>query len=102
VKLRVNGKVWNLEFQPTPCVEDEKCLGFCERPDKKNKKIVIKESLRGEKLLEILIHEQLHAALWVADEEWVQEVGVDLARNIRRVMEAMPEKFDGLLGESDG
>ena len=102
MKLRVNGKVWNLEFHDAPSVGGGKCLGFCERPDKKNKKIVIKESLRGEKLLEILIHEQLHAALWVADEEWVQEVGVDLARNIRRVMEAMPEKFEGLIGDSDG
>lgn len=102
MKLRVNGKVWDLEFHKEPCVQDDKCLGYCERPDKKNKKIVIKESLKGEKLLEILIHEQLHAALWVADEEWVQDVGVDLARNIRRVMEAMPEKFEGLLGENDG
>jgi hypothetical protein len=102
MKIRVNGKIWNLVFKKSPIAEDKKCVGYCERPDKKNKKIVIEESLRGEKLLEILIHEQLHAALWVADEEWVEEVGVDLARNIRRVMEAMPEKFSNLLGENDG
>lgn len=102
MKIRVNGKIWNLVFKKKPIDNDKKCLGYCESPKKKNKKIVIEDSLRGEKLLEILIHEQLHAALWVADEEWVEEVGADLARNIRRVMEEMPEKFSNLLGENDG
>ena len=62
MKLRVNGKVWDLEFHKEPCVQDDKCLGYCERPDKKNKKIVIKESLRGDRKstrLELQSHSDL-------------------------------------------
>ena len=94
MRIRINGKFWELVFVKEPIIQGEPCLGFCEAPTKKGKKIVIKEDLKGEKLLEILIHEQLHASLWVAEEEWVSETGVDLARNIVRLMKELPDKFD--------
>lgn len=66
---------WNLIFGNTG-----KDLGFCEAPDKRNKRIVIKPTLTGEKRLSIILHELLHAAAWDHDEQWVQEVGDDIAR----------------------
>lgn len=35
-------------------------------------------------LLSSLLHECLHAADWSKDEEWVEEVSVDIARILRR------------------
>ncbi len=58
--------------------------GYCEPPDSKNKQIVIHSGLSGEKELEIILHELLHAGQWHLDEGVVRELARDLARILTR------------------
>lgn len=58
--------------------------GYCDPPDKPGKQIVIHSGLHGEKSLEILLHELLHAGQWHLDEGVVRELARDLARILTR------------------
>ena len=70
------GKRWNLRFVPNL----GKNLGLCDAPDVKGKSILIQGGIKGEKLLDTLIHEALHACQWHLREETVDEAASDLAR----------------------
>lgn len=79
--LTINGKRYRLRF-----VRYRKRLhGECDPPHAPAKEIWIDERLHGEKRLEILIHEMLHAAFWWLSEESVDRVGKDLARALTRL-----------------
>lgn len=52
----------------------------CDAPHDRHKQIRLLSRLRGQHLLEILIHECLHAADWSKDEEWIERVSADIAR----------------------
>jgi hypothetical protein len=54
--------------------------GSCDPPTKRNKKIRILKSLKGEELLEVRLHEIFHAGLWDIDEEVIAELARDAAR----------------------
>lgn len=75
MQVKIRGKKWNLRFARL-----RKDLGYCQPPDKPNKEILIRSSLKGEELLDTLIHEILHAGDWDKDEPWVDEVATDMAR----------------------
>jgi hypothetical protein len=60
---------------------------MCDGPTERNKRIQVLRTLKGVDLLEVLIHEGLHACLWDLDEEAVGEIAVDLARMIFKEME---------------
>ena len=91
--LEILKKRWKLVFQEKPKLEGEECLGYCERPDQKGKRIVIDCNVTGTELLEVLIHEQTHAADWSKDEEWVEDYADDLDKNLVRIINNYPEKF---------
>lgn len=59
--------------------------GLTEAPDVKGKAIYIADELKGETLLEVTIHEALHACDWYKDEEWVCQAGHDIARLLWRL-----------------
>lgn len=79
--ITILGRRWRLSFG----YAGKKRLGFCEPPTLAKKRIVVSSRLRGERKLAILIHELLHAAAWEHDEEWVAELGDDIARVLWRV-----------------
>ena len=87
MKIFVNvvGKRWGFRFVPAPDKDDKECRGYCESPDKKNKEIVIKEDLPPKEELDTTLHELLHAADWSKDEEWVDQVGTDIAKILWRL-----------------
>lgn len=72
--LTFRKKRWQLVRRYLKKGKDE-VQGYCESPTKKGKQIVVCTSVKGEKELETLIHEFLHASLWMADEEWIQDAG---------------------------
>jgi len=53
--------------------------GECESPITKGKKVRIKKGIKGRHLLDTLIHESLHACLWMADEEWIAQTATDIS-----------------------
>jgi len=79
----VGGKHWNYVEKPIyeKTAEGHVICGRCDPPDKPNKTITINSRLRGEELLDTIIHEVLHAASWdVLDEGFVEQTATDLAR----------------------
>lgn len=82
MRIKICGKIWQLRFVPT--LGDGKA-GDCDPPEAKSKTIRVLSRLRGERQLDILIHEMLHAADWHRSEEWVEETASDIARSLYRL-----------------
>lgn len=80
MRLTILGKHWWLRF----CRLTD-CRGECDSPTEPKKEIRISNQLIGEERLEVLIHEQLHAAQWHLDEEFVRRFAEDLARNLTKL-----------------
>jgi hypothetical protein len=69
------GKRWRVEW-----VEGLPELGYCEKADKVDKRVLLDSRLRGQKLVEVLVHECTHAAFWHLDEEFVREFADEIAK----------------------
>lgn len=54
--------------------------GTCDAPEIPNRRICLRSSLRGDVLLETVIHEVVHAAAFHVDEEYVSEFAADLTK----------------------
>jgi hypothetical protein len=82
MRHKIRGKIWNVRRVPNlgKFLDLGQTRGSCDPPDKKNKEIKILSSLRGQELIEVLIHEGLHAAFWDIDETVIEQVADDLAR----------------------
>jgi len=84
MRVVVAERTWNLSFQKyiggkrpgRPKGDD----GSCSRPDRTPRTILVRDDLRGKRLVDALIHELLHAGAWVLDEEVVEELATDIAR----------------------
>ncbi len=76
--ITIGGKRWRLEFRPLKGEND----ALCDPPTVPRKSIVIhRPALRSPKrLMELLVHECLHAESWPLDEEFVRQAAEDLAR----------------------
>jgi len=77
------GKRWRLVFVRFPSLGRRRSKdGECDAPDSPNKKIRIGKHLhnRPRRLLEVIIHECLHAADWHKDDAWVETVSEDVAK----------------------
>jgi hypothetical protein len=79
----IRGKYWNIRRVSNL----GNARGSCDPPTKPNKEIKLLSSLRGQELLEVMLHEILHAALWDLDEEAIEETAEDAARAIWKEME---------------
>jgi hypothetical protein len=80
MRLTIMGKRWWLRFCALALNRGE-----CDPPDKLGKEIRVLKRLKGEERLEVLIHEQLHAADWHKSEEWIEQVSKDIARNLTKL-----------------
>jgi len=87
VRVTIGGKRWNLEFvRIRPRTGEEFAdNGNIDSPDTRQKKIRINRTLRGEKRLDTIIHEILHAADWNKDESWIEEISTDIARILTKL-----------------
>lgn len=83
MQLKLRGKLWT--FLRTNIGLSPEAKGDCDAPSVPNKKIRVRASLRGQKELEITIHEMLHACLWDLDEEAVYDSAEDIARALWRL-----------------
>lgn len=83
MKIKLMGKVWTFVREKLEYKDNAK--GYCESPKSKYKKIVVDSRLEGEKELEIIIHELLHACFWVLSEEHVHQSAEDIARVLTRL-----------------
>jgi len=93
MRITICRKTWRLRFVPH--------LGRakraeCDSPRTTDKEIRIAGRYRGKELIELILHECLHAGLWQLDEETVTEVAHDLARTLAR-KEIWPRISDGSL-----
>ena len=59
--------------------------GECDDPNLPFKKIKIKRGLKGLNHLDTIVHETLHACLWMASEEWVAETAADISKVLWRL-----------------
>ncbi len=73
------GKRWRIRFVSM------KDYGECDPPSKTGKEIRIRKGLKGEILLDTILHELAHAADQSKDEEWVNEMASDMARALWRL-----------------
>ena len=79
MRHKIRGKIWEVVYK-RKLPKDAR--GMCDSPEKKGKKITIKQNLRGLVKLDTLLHEGIHAGLWDLDEEAVTELAHDLARMV--------------------
>lgn len=83
-KIRIRGREYWLRFAR---IEGDE-YGLCDNPRKRPpREIIIDDRLEGEKRLEIVIHECLHAACWDLAEDAVEETARDLARILTQLQE---------------
>lgn len=80
MRVRILGKYWNLRRVPNL----GKNHGICQHPEKTAKEIHIQSGLRGDQLMETVIHEVLHAANWHLDEEFVTDFARDVTKILKR------------------
>lgn len=81
MKIKLLGKCWNLVRKPL-----QNCDGLCDNPKVANKTITVDSRLKGQRELEILLHEMLHAVDWHKDEEsFIEPVAEDIARALWRL-----------------
>jgi len=79
VKHKLRGRMWEVErVARLP----GRARGMCDSPDTPGKRIQVLKRLKGEELLEVLLHEAIHACVWDLDEEAVAELAADIARMI--------------------
>lgn len=81
--IKLLGKRWRLKFEPIGRhrTDDGRRLdGWCDPPTQTRKAIYIDSRLNGERELDVLIHEMLHACDWAKDEEYIAEQASDMAR----------------------
>lgn len=81
MRVTLRGKTYTLVFIPMPRQID----GRCDAPTTLKKRITIKKTLVGERRLEVLIHEMLHACYWDLDEEAIDITARDIARVLFRL-----------------
>ena len=79
MRVKVNGRYWNLRFI------DMDALGDCDPPEAKQKRIHIATDLDPKTELETTIHELMHAAAWPASEEYIETVSNDIANVLWRL-----------------
>lgn len=73
----LRGKRWRLLFAS---LKREQCIGRCDSPTKRGKRIRVCTTIDEPQTLEVLTHEMLHACFWDMDEEAINESARDIAK----------------------
>lgn len=82
MRVSLLGKRWKLRFLPLGRMKhaEGQVLGLCDPPTKPGKEILIDNKLKDQELLEVLIHEMLHAVDWNQSEETIGTQAHDIAK----------------------
>jgi hypothetical protein len=78
MRVRLRDKYFKLTFERLPKTHDGACC-------MSTREIKVRTSLRGERRLEVVIHELLHGCHWDLDEAAIEETAEDLARVLWRL-----------------
>jgi hypothetical protein len=78
MRFRLRGRYWKIVRGKL----DSQLDGLC---DASNRTITVRPSLCGERELEVMIHEMLHACHWDLGDEAITETSEDLARVLFRL-----------------
>jgi hypothetical protein len=65
--------------------EENPIFGDCSDPNNPNRTIRYYCGLKGERRLDVLIHEMLHACFWDVSEEGIEQSASDVARSLWRL-----------------
>lgn len=81
MRITLLGKRWILRFLPLGRLRsnNERINGLCDAPSNPGKEILIDNRLVGCELLEVLLHEMMHAADWQKSEEYIAWQARDIA-----------------------
>lgn len=80
MRVKINGRLWDLVFTNLQTID-----GDCAAPTDKGKRIRVASTLRGERRLDVLLHEMLHAGAWNLDESTVSTIASDMSRVLWRL-----------------
>lgn len=81
MRIKLFGKYWDLVRQKLPRTTE----GSCDPPTIQGKQIRIGRTLRGQRELEVYIHEMLHACDFHKDEPWVTTTANDITQVLWRL-----------------
>lgn len=85
MRFTILGKRWEFCRKKKVVVEGEAVDGSCDGPSVKGKKIIIDDSLSGQRELEVLIHEMIHASGWHIDHSYINQFSSDVARILTKL-----------------
>jgi hypothetical protein len=73
MRVTLLGKRWLLRFLPLGRLRsnNERIIGLCDAPTNPKKEILIDNRLVDRELLEVLLHEMMHAVDWQKSEEFI-------------------------------
>lgn len=77
------GKRWRLIFGPLGRHRTDdggRVDGWCDDPSRPRKSILIDSRLSGQRELDVLLHEMMHACDWAKDEEFITRQATDIAK----------------------
>ena len=78
--VKINNVEWTIRMvDPGPWTFDTP-MGECSHPESNKREILISNRLEGEELVEIIIHEMLHASMWIVSEETVDQTAKDISQ----------------------
>lgn len=80
---KIGGKIWRVKFVLSRDIS-RTAWGTCDWPPGSRPSICIRASMRGTRMLDTLIHETMHAALPLLDEEAVRKTATDITRVLHR------------------
>lgn len=83
--ILLRGKRYRIVLATKLGSEDDPLDGTCSDPKDKGKTIHYNVGLRGERRLDVLIHEMLHACFWDVREEGVSEAAEDIAHCLWKI-----------------
>jgi len=84
-QIILRGKRYRIVLATKMGPEDNPIYGQCSDPNDSGKVIMYYVGLKGEKRLEVFIHEMLHACFWDVSEEGIEEGGKCIAKAIWRM-----------------
>jgi len=81
MKHTINGRRYEVKY--TDSIPDDECgllAGLCDPPQATGKTIHIRNGLPLDLLIDTLIHEAMHGALWELSEDFVEVFATDLSQ----------------------
>ena len=73
MRLKINKKVWRLEFVKAAAMQSKRNWGECDLPTARKPMMTVRRSLAPKAMLNVTVHEMLHACRPELSEEAVKD-----------------------------